>query len=529
MAYNGHPKHIDRVRNIKGAVYFMELTHDSLLINDLVNEASLEQSIELDYLLPDYLKNIFKVVMCKVTPKITSYRILGDKLNIDAVAVINILYISEDGGMLSAIEQKQSFSKIFDIKESDDNLIIEPYIESDFTNCRVVNPRRIDLRAAVTVSVKVYKPKKTEYLSDAQGSGIQLLKKEMPVTADKKVVSKQFNVSESIDTTYGKNPIKTVLINKASAYPTECKTVANKIIVKGEIHLHILYLTEDSSEPEVIEHVIPISQIVDMPGIDDTYTCVNSFDICSCEITKGEDENSIDADFAVNVTSTAFKRSNAVIIKDAFSTRYPVENKFCNFNSEMLLSPVSEQFVVKNSIETDLNKLEKIIDAVADIKNHTIFTEDGIAKISGTIDVKIIVIGSDNIPESIDKNFPFELIVYPDAEDKNVSGCVNFCVASLSFTMSGENKIDISAEIKANGYLTELKSDGIICDIALNDNSGEKERSDSALTLYFADSNENLWNIAKRFNTSMKAIAEENNLESDEITMRGMILIPMTD
>ena len=61
----------------------LQLNRDSICINEIVFDGTLEQSIELDYLLPDYCQSIFKVLKCRITPKITSSRVQNGKLFLD--------------------------------------------------------------------------------------------------------------------------------------------------------------------------------------------------------------------------------------------------------------------------------------------------------------------------------------------------------------------------------------------------------------------------------------------------------------
>ena len=45
----------------------------------------------------------------------------------------------------------------------------------------------------------------------------------------------------------------------------------------------------------------------------------------------------------------------------------------------------------------------------------------------------------------------------------------------------------------------------------------------------FADEGEKIWDIAKRYNTSVRSIIDDNGLTGDEIEKRGMVLIPIVD
>ena len=49
----------------------------------------------------------------------------------------------------------------------------------------------------------------------------------------------------------------------------------------------------------------------------------------------------------------------------------------------------------------------------------------------------------------------------------------------------------------------------------------------AALTLYYADEGENLWNISEKYCTSVEAIQIKNELTDDIIQAHSMILIPM--
>ena len=71
----------------------LKLTKESICINEVVFDGTLEQSIELDYLLPDYCPSIFKVLKSKVMPKITSERIMNGKLLIDGIASVSYTHL----------------------------------------------------------------------------------------------------------------------------------------------------------------------------------------------------------------------------------------------------------------------------------------------------------------------------------------------------------------------------------------------------------------------------------------------------
>jgi len=47
--------------------------------------------------------------------------------------------------------------------------------------------------------------------------------------------------------------------------------------------------------------------------------------------------------------------------------------------------------------------------------------------------------------------------------------------------------------------------------------------------LYFGIENENVWDIAKRYSTSVDAVMEENELNGEKLENGGMLLIPIKE
>lgn len=59
--------------------------------------------------------------------------------------------------------------------------------------------------------------------------------------------------------------------------------------------------------------------------------------------------------------------------------------------------------------------------------------------------------------------------------------------------------------------------------------SREKKEGDYAVRLYFGSEGESLWDIAKKYGTSVSAVMEENELSEDGLTGNRMILIPIVN
>ena len=97
-------------------------------------------------------------------------------------------------------------------------------------------------------------------------------------------------------------------------------------------------------------------------------------------------------------------------------------------------------------------------------------------------------------------------------------------IKSVSYRIADNNNMELRVELL---ILTKLiKTENIQAVMSVSD-CGELENADScALTLYFADEGESVWNIAKRYRTDKMALCIENNLSEKDLTDKMLLLIP---
>lgn len=511
----------------------LNVTRDNVCINETVYDSPLEQSVELDAILPDYCPSIFQVLSCRMTPKVSSCRASGDKVFLEGTAHIRVLYISEENNELHAFEQKMPFSKTVELKCELSDPVIRVKARTDYVNCRVVNPKRLDIRGAVTLQLIIMTQRCEEVICDAQGGGIQMKKQMVNAGCPVKSGWKQFTVEEELELSYGKPPILEVLNACCSAMVTDYKIIANKVIVKGELRLHILYRSDgENAKPEVMEHTLPVSQIMDLEGVDEEYLCHIQMDAADMEIQSGggqeSDGKTFHVEFTMTVCCEAYKNKEIPVIADLYSTQYETEVQCRDMQSEKFLSPFEAQHMAKDTLELPEDS-GGILDLWCEVPSTSFHMEETEAVITGTVCANLLALNGENTPVLIQKEIPFEhRIELKDAPQK-ISADVFAQILSCAYSLIGANSVEVRAELKLFGCFYESGSTRMTTGILL-DEENPKPRTDlPALTLYFADKGELVWDIAKRYNTSPGAILEENGLDCDEVKQRGMILIPLVD
>lgn len=510
----------------------LNLTHESICINEVVFDGTLEQSIELDYLLPDYCQSIFKVLKCKIVPKITSERIMNGKLLVDGVAYIKILYVSEETYHIRSITQKQVFSKSLELKENYENGVVNALVKCDYANCRVVNQRRLDIRGAVSIKATVSAVRSLDVLSSASGMGIQVNNQGITALDQKLYANKEFSIKEELELAYGKLPVAEILDSTANAVLTDYKLIANKVILKGEILLHTLYATDNETEgPQIMDYSVPISQIIDLPGVSEDYQCVISFHVTSIDLSlkqNGDGEcRCFDAEFCVRACCEADRNADTQLINDIYSTSYEVQVTSAKVKIEQLVCVVNENAVCKSNMTLPQGELSCVYDIFCDFSNATSRLEENQIIVTGNLDTSILAMDCENMPTLIEKSTPCEVKFDIRCADRDVYFSPFITISSVSYSLTSSTEIEVRAELKVCGHLYQYCFYDVVSSVNIDETCKKERKDDAVLRLYFAEPGERIWDIAKRFNTSVDAIILENELECDQLNEKGMLLIPI--
>jgi len=552
----------------------LKTTKEPVFLSEVVYDGQVEQGVEFDYVLPDYYPDIFKVLKCALTPCVISYSISGNQLYCDGVVYIKVLYLSRESNHVNCIEQRYTYSKTIDLGRAgvcENNAVVYISPKTDYCNCRAVSGRRIDVRGAVSCKVKVNCTRESQMITGASGMGIETRKTALNYCGEKLIASRQFVTREDIETGVGSGGISSIVHHDASVTVTDYKIVANKVVIKGEAAIKALYLakTEQSEiidsniadnlgensatkgspaeNAELMEATIPISQIIDLAGVSENHVCFVNLSVMDCdlEIKPGDiGENRIfSCDLTVNCTVTAHLEKEVMPLIDMYSVDFESSFTKTIIKTETMPQFVERQLSLKGTVECSEGNLESVFDSRCDISNVVcrVRTDNSNSVenntegsetvselvITGQANMQVIGKLDDNTPVFIEKTEPFELTAEASNLTAEHSIEPNLQVVNTTYNITTENRVELRVVLKLNGCLYQMRSIEVIKEISINEEAPKTRDSEYALKLYYAEANEDVWNIAKRYNTGAEAIITENDMESDRITTPTMLLIPI--
>ena len=312
------------------------------------------------------------------------------------------------------------------------------------------------------------------------------------------------------------------------------KLIANKVIAKGELLLRTLYSTESGEDGpgslETMENSIPISQIIDLDGVDEECGCDVKFvpGFVKAEPKQdGDGENKlIGVSLTVTASARAWRTEQHYAACDAYSPQYEMNIKTKEIGFEHMAEHVKANEIVRQTIDPNGMEISSIINSGAKANVTGVGFEDGALVISGEMALSLFAVDQTGSPTGIEKSMPFSI----KEELKNASDVMRcepeVSVVSTSYSISGEGGIDMRVECAVEAMVYSISRENAIVEMSLDEENPKDSTREKTLTLYYADKGERIWDIAKRYNTSMDAVKRENNLETDSLEERSMLLIP---
>lgn len=504
----------------------LRVSGETLLQTVTALDTSFEQTAEKDLVLPDYCPDVFRILRCRVCPCIVSQSICGDKLSLETEVTLKVMYLSADSGRINLLEHKATVSKTLSLGGDLTAPVVSAVALPGSVSCRVVSRRRVDIRGAFTVKVRVTAEERCRVITDAQGAGIQLRKATVPCPVERLTASKRLTVIEELELGGAKPPVGAVLRTDCRTEITEQRVISGKLMLKGEALIDLLYTPADpdSSAVETMRFGLPFSQLTDIDGLDESFVITPELTVAGCDIIPQPDSpQTLECELVMLLGCTAVRYEEMSVVTDAFSTAYECSA----VSSGSVLDGIAESISLDLSSQTTLSvpdgELEGLSFAACEAGGVSVTEgESGGSIISGSL--RFIAIGlSEGAPVWLENEVPFEY-----TSERPVSRAA-LEVRSCSYHLADGRSAELRAELTLTGSVPEGTALRPLAELSVDAEKPLARDGRIAVKLCQAEAGEELWELARHFGTSPEAIAAENGISGDRTESCGMLLIPMTD
>lgn len=506
----------------------LNIERKSLNLNKCSVNKNVSAWVEQDIIVPDSKPDAVKVVTVMATPYINNVENMENKIKVNGKINYFIIYNVNDEKFISrGLYVSYPYTEVLEVGNIDKDSIINIVPVCKNIIYSLPNERKISTKCEIVFKITAKNQVVTELInkfSDEDMIECKMCKGKFNniKQCKKSIIASKEDVMLPKDS----NQMFEILKVEPKIKNTEYKESYNKIMVKGDIEAVLLYLS-DSSDNQInkVNVTIPFSSMIELDNIRDNSKfdigyILQDFDI---KINPDIDSRTLNASFQIEANVTMFEDEEVEYVDDFYSqTR---ELKYNENRVQVVKKDINvlKRIDIKENINNIIPEDLKLIDYNIDTSFVTTETVNNTVTVGGTIKLNLLLqdtntyeLESKSVDVIINEKFELENVsdpqnVYVDIIDKN--GTV---------TQNGED-VEMRLILDVGAFVED------VADMNVIDKIEELELDLSninSINIYIVKPGDTLWNIAKKYKTSVDKIVMTNNIENpDSISVGDKLLI----
>jgi len=425
-----------------------------------------------------------------------------------------VLYAPEDGTQPRCVESWLPFQMKWDMPDAQRDGTVVACPMPVMVEARMLSDRKLMVRANVRIMACAMMPDEAVIHTPVElPQDVQILCNTYPMCLPVEAGEKAFEMEETISLPSSEQPIETLMRYTLEPALTECKLVADKLVMRGTAHLRLMYMGTDGRLHSWGTE-LPFSQYAQL---EEQYESGAEAKLCF-GVTALEMESVEDGDWMLKAGITAqyviWDQKQIVVAQDMYSP-----NRSVNLSSAQLQFPalLDEQ---NRSIRADLTPETmplQTIDTVflPDVPQMQREEDNLQARLSGTLQM----LGINEEGELYCENCRWEdALTIPVAEGTDTQ------IHLHSMGVSQSAGAGMRAELQLGTLTTMQQPMSVVCGAELGEMTEPDPNRPSLILRKLGD--ESLWELAKRTGSTVEAIQKLNNLQQEPATDQ-MLLIPI--
>lgn len=518
----------------KGAVY------SPVQVTNITEKPKTVITIEEDILVPDIKPDLKEILIIDGKARLSSREAEGiakgdDYVNLMGDIELQTLYLPEKQDSqcpVMSIQTRVPFKDRWHTSISPGaTVILDCSIES--IEHVVINERKFRVKISLAIKAFEYIDRKIDIFEGLFDEELQLLKEKAEICSITLRKKDSLIIKEDIIPKDDTHP-ETILKQDINVVENYKQIAGDKVVINGFIYVSLLYFrsSEENSSDNIyqMQERIEFTQFIPVQQGNRQTGCNTFFDDSQLKVKicrSDEDQDIFRLEGELITYIELYRASEKEIIVDGYHRQKDFICDFAEESSRTVIGTSTGETSVRELVtpENASCDIDKIIYTTAEISGAESRCEQGKIITEGNIIIKLICRG--------------------DGDDGNIFSLrqpVPFRVVSAMPQLAGDETVyhkicirDIWAE-KINGKQLEFNAGLLVCadvmrlspfKILINPafREGSNEKNVPPMVIYICKEGDRLWNIAKKFKTTVESVMLTNELESEDLSAGRKLLI----
>lgn len=519
----------------------IDVIKESVRYEQLLREGLKNQTVKGEHLLRDsQYPDMKEVLGVDAKATVTNKEIVGDKVMVEGNLDYIIFYVSKEEADIDSPTNKihsvvfnDKFSNYLDINNDEHNTVCNVECELEHIEASWMNERKVSIDGILTLRWELYKNDEFEYVKDIEGKeDVQTKKENETLNGIKGEKDIDLMGKSMLKVTMDKPEIDEILKCQMNLHKKEVKAVEGKVYVGCYCKISVFYKGKDNKEFQCIEDDVYLSKEEELPGINSDMTS-------TLELTVGDEQYSVNLDdvgenrvinieFLVKGNVKVYSNEKVEILKDAYSPTMNVELDKSSKEFTLIHSILNSEVTAKGLL--DINNKEDRVEEVIIASGQPVIkdkvVEDERVRVEGVVKTYIVykISGEDLNYGILVGEVSFNSIIDVKGLKKDMTVVIKSYLESMDTGVEG-NAVSVKANvglcIKTYHNVTKEYIKGVT-----EGADGVVEKKASVI-IYVVGDGETLWDLAKKYNTTVAELERLNDLdENEKITPGSKLIIP---
>lgn len=511
----------------------MRIDREEIHENRIVCSNTMQITLDDDFNVPDSRPDIGMIVKERGNVHIDSVKATGDRAEVMGSMDFAILYIgngSQEGRPFPVkMTGNMNISENINLSQDCDNTYVSCQAKLEDITVKTINSRKISVKAIISLTVTCEEIQDTPIgcgLLEAE-DGDKLQMKTTDVEYSQLAVSLRDNlrIRESFVLPAGKPEAAELLWEDVDVRSFNTRLTDDGMDISGELSIFMLYAaTEDTNMAQWYETALSFSGKLEVNGCTPDMISYVKYSVLNSNVEVKPDydgENrEVQVELVLDMDVKVYEEKEKTILTDVYS---PIKNVLNTTKSSVfrkLLIRNNSKCRASDRIKTgEYTNVLQICNCTGTAQVDDITVEEDGLQVDGAIVVNVFYVTTDdNAPMgSIRAAVPFSNKIQVKMEEQipDMEYSVNAYVEQLSAVMTGSNEMEIKGGVGLDCICFAPCETESVMECEIEEYEENEFLRFPSIIGYIATGEETLWDIAKKYHTTVESVKNGNRMLAD--------------
>lgn len=489
--------------------------------------------LDEDFNVPDSRSDVDKIVSAAGFVKIDEMKPVENYLRVQGKIDFQILYLAEGiEPVFSSLEGKIPFVEMIYVENgAEENMDIQD------TRCELqvhmIHSRKLRIKAMVEMNVESTNIRTQDIPTNIACDSKVYTKKEERELLNLKISKKDtYRIKEEITLPGTKESIGMMLWADIENRRTDMKLVVDELQIIGELLVFCFYESPDG-KIDWIEQAVPYQGRISCMGIDETmYHHVHTqMDDVRADVRADEDGEMriIGIEGTLQCHIAVYEEETVEMLEDLYSLEHQcvIEKTETQYETLVLQNQSKCKVMQRLSVPELRNDILQICHSSGNVRIDKMELKDDGILVEGALYINFLYVkANDNMPfDTWQGVVPFSHLMECNDTGGDLRYHISVAVEQLTVTLQGGDEIEVKAALSFRGFFKRCQNGDLIRDVRLEPLNLEEIEKRPSIVGYLVKDGDDLWSLAKRYSTTVDAILDVNEMNSEQLKPGDRLLI----